>query len=51
MTRRFIALAVVAAVLSVPFLAGCHNHDRDEKTTKMKVDTEGSHKEMSIKHD
>jgi hypothetical protein len=51
MNRRFIALVIVSAVFGLSFLAGCQNHDRDEKTTKMKVDTDGSHKEMTIKHD
>jgi outer membrane murein-binding lipoprotein Lpp len=49
MTRRFIALLLVSAVFGLSLLAGCQNKDKD--TTKMKVDTEGSHKEMSIKHD
>ena len=51
MNRRFIALLVLSAVFGLSFVAGCQNKDRDEDTTKMKVDTEGSHKEMSIKHD
>ena len=51
MNRRFIALVIVSAVFGLSFVAGCQNHDRDEKTTKMKVDTDGSHKEMTIKHD
>ena len=49
MTRRVIALLVLSAMLGLPFLAGCEHQHKDE--TKMKIDTEGGHKEVTIRKD
>ncbi len=51
MTRRFIAVTIVAAMLGLPLLTGCQNKDRDEDEASLKVDTEGSNKSVKIKTD
>ena len=51
MTRRFIAVTIVAAMLGLPLLTACETRHKDKDEASLKIDTEGSNKSVKIKTD
>ena len=51
MTRRFIALLVLAGTFGLPLLAGCEAKKKDTDEASIKVDTDGGDKGVTVKSD
>ncbi len=51
MTRRFIALTVLAGMLGLPLLAGCESKRERDDDANIKIDTEGRKQGITVKGD